>query len=116
MRCPRCREPLRVHAFPHPETWDAIWSAWCGCYVAAGGTDERVIRARYRWLALLRWWVASGVVQIRFEPRDVWVGVYWTCRPLNTAESEWETLIYVCVVPMLPVTLRLASRRAGRKG
>lgn len=36
------------------------------------------------------------------EPRDVWVGVYWT----RTAEGGLD--VYLCVVPCLPLRLRWA--------
>lgn len=43
-------------------------------------------------------------VQIFFEPRDLWLGLFWTRRPD-------ELRVYVCLVPMLPIlfTWRRAS-------
>lgn len=43
-----------------------------------------------------------------FEPRDLWVGVYWT-HP----DVAWEHAvdIHVCVLPMLP--LKIGWRRAS---
>lgn len=38
------------------------------------------------------------LVRILFEPRDIWVGVYWKREHLLT----W---IYVCIIPMLPIRL-----------
>jgi hypothetical protein len=46
-----------------------------------------------------------------FEPRDLWIGVYWK-RP----DVGWEHAvdIYVCIVPCLPIVVQLRlSNRAG---
>lgn len=44
------------------------------------------------------WW------EFIWEPRDLWVGVYWT-RP----DVKWRHAvdIYLCAVPCLPLKLRL---------
>jgi hypothetical protein len=44
-------------------------------------------------------------VQVYFEPRDVWVGVYWTRNAFS------ELVVYVCLVPMLPIRLIFPARR-----
>lgn len=44
-------------------------------------------------------------IEIKFEPRDLWIGVYWNnkisveniCRQLN---------IYICVLPTFPIHFR----------
>src|SRR3990167_335118 len=38
-------------------------------------------------------------VTLKFEPRDLWVGVYWTLSPFRVL------MIYVCIVPTLPIRL-----------
>lgn len=46
-------------------------------------------RIQGRWLAQLEWF---------FEPRDIWVGLYWKRYP---CAAEF----YVCVVPLFPIRL-----------
>lgn len=47
-------------------------------------------------------------VRIKFEPRDLWVGVYWDYSPKSDPDDfyDYATLdIYICIVPMLPIKL-----------
>lgn len=45
-------------------------------------------------------------MKIKFEPRDIWIGLYW-----DKIEETWLTPVaklcryrfYLCVVPMLPI-------------
>lgn len=48
-------------------------------------------------------------VQLMFEPRDLWLGIYWTPSP-----DRLE--VYLCIVPMFPLklTARLSKRRLRR--
>lgn len=39
-----------------------------------------------------------------FEPRDVWVGVFWN-------DAEGFRLIYVCLLPCLPIVFCWRMRR-----
>lgn len=45
--------------------------------------------------------------RLEFEPRDLWVGVYWTWRG-----TPWGDLfhLWVCVVPTLPLHLVITPR------
>lgn len=60
------------------------------------------------WYAI-KFALGSVWLSLLFEPRDLYVGVYWT-RPENVA---WCTRIdiYVVLIPMLP--LKIAYRRGS---
>jgi hypothetical protein len=64
----------------------------------------RQFKTYNRWADLLPrlWW------QIIWEPRDLWIGVYWD-RP----DIQWRHCldVYICVLPCLP--LKLSMRWSG---
>jgi hypothetical protein len=43
-------------------------------------------------------------VHLLFEPRDLWVGVFWDRR-------NGDTFVYVCVIPCLPIRFRIQVER-----
>lgn len=51
-------------------------------------------------------------LRLLFEPRDLWVGVYWNLRrttPSTIVGVRWLLEIYLCVVPMFPLLLTIAT-------
>lgn len=45
-------------------------------------------------------------VRATFEPRDLWIGVYWDLR--RHGYSPYRDLrIYLCIIPMLPIVFSL---------
>lgn len=43
-------------------------------------------------------------IKIYFEPRDIWVGVYWS-RSQSLTQLVDILRVYICIVPMLPIRL-----------
>lgn len=49
----------------------------------------------------------SVAIELLFEPRDLWIGVYWT----RYIEPDWRLIqIYVTVVPMFPIRFSLLRK------
>lgn len=46
---------------------------------------------------------ANVHVSLLFEPRDVWVGLYWDVQTAGNG----ALLVYVCLVPCVPVRIRV---------
>lgn len=60
-------------------------------------------------------------MEIKFEPRDLWIGIYW-CM-VTEWEAHWSATnydsskpsyrgteflkIYVCIIPMLPIIFKI---------
>jgi hypothetical protein len=46
-------------------------------------------------------------ITLRFEPRDLWVGVFWDVRPASYGTAvghvSADLHVYVCLVPCFPV-------------
>jgi hypothetical protein len=48
-------------------------------------------------------------LKIWFEPRDIWVGVYWKHKDIRG--EMFITDIYICVLPMLPLLISVVAWR-----
>jgi hypothetical protein len=66
---------------------DTLTEAICRAFMARQRAGEASSMAR------------RVTISLGFEPRDLWVGVYWTL-------AEHGLDIYVCILPMLPIRFR----------
>ncbi|KKK99317.1 hypothetical protein LCGC14_2633970 [marine sediment metagenome] len=46
----------------------------------------------------------KNMIRLKFEPRDLWVGVYLQ-PPVIVRTGEYKNKIFICLVPMLPVII-----------
>jgi hypothetical protein len=44
-------------------------------------------------------------IKLHFEPRDLWLGIYWTTRLTiwRNSSASRGLHVYICIVPMLPI-------------
>ena len=47
-------------------------------------------------------WKYSFKTRLLFEPRDLWVGLYWDYQRIGRI---WHCDFYICILPMLPVKI-----------
>jgi hypothetical protein len=52
-------------------------------------------------------------IGFKFEPRDLWVGIYWTM-----SEDAWARFleIYVCIIPTLPLHVVIERGKKNNDG
>lgn len=44
-------------------------------------------------------------IELKFEPRDFWIGVYWDWQA-----KERKFHIYICLLPLLPIHITLTDK------
>ena len=43
-------------------------------------------------------------MNIKYEPRDLWIGIYWTKARATTLETDYEQYtVYFCIIPCFPI-------------
>lgn len=86
------------------------------------------LRALLERVRLGEWHLDVETSGVEFEPRDLWIGVYWTTAEAGIAMDPWARKdrdawrrisglivtrvdVYVCLVPMVPLRLSWVRRR-----
>jgi hypothetical protein len=67
----------------------------------------------HKWISYTNWLMLtirglSMTIRILFEPRDLWVGVYW--RTFMEAGNKMLQL-YVCILPVFPIQITFPIRK-----
>lgn len=77
-----------------------------------GDNRRRVRLGRWNWERMRAGREVSHEItaQVCFEPRDLWVGLYWEHREFE----RW--VFYLCLVPCLPLRIKFQRSHGGRFG
>lgn len=51
----------------------------------------------------MKWRLISA--RFKFEPRDLWTGIFWDYEPQWLCMGRERFDLYVCLIPMLPLCL-----------
>lgn len=52
-------------------------------------------------MIIFRYWFGGLGIGLEFEPRDLWIGLYWNRGEQYTLGRLWD--MYICIIPMLPL-------------
>lgn len=52
------------------------------------------------------------LVEIIFEPTELWVGLCWENESLN-GWKKWNFHLYICLIPMFPLHIMWRRKRCG---
>ncbi len=55
-----------------------------------------------------RWWI--DLVGL-YEPRDLWIGLYWDKAYFHPDSSYYGYHVYLCLIPCFPLRFDLSAKR-----